>query len=620
MTAAGQPPAFFADLSRRFADFLAPPADLEDRATWLAAALASNETLAGGACVDLRDYAGRPWPEGDGEQNAPKLSDWIDRLRASPLVGEPGDFRPLILGDDTRLYLHRYWKYENDLAQDVRARLERRPTVDRDRLTAAWQGVQERVDISAEQRDAAVTGVLRGFTVISGGAGTGKTTIVACLLKLLASQSDPARPLRVRLAAPTGKAAGRLKEQLREHRGQIDPEGDIEQIVRDDPATLHRLLGGRPGSIRFRHGPGNPLPADVLVIDETSMVDLALMARVTGALAPTARLILIGDKDQLPPVGAGSVFGELCTAPPTVAADLAGEIEAVTGERPALPLARDDDPPIASAVTLLSRSYRFREDSGIGRLAGAVRARDREALQTLTGEPGGDLQWLDPAADDAVVDRAAEGFASYLKCIQERAAPAKALTALQGFRVLCVHREGPYGVAEWNARLEKRLRRVGSIRGGGIWYEGRPVLVTRNDYTQRLWNGDIGVALRDEEGRLLVHFESASGEIRQVRPTRLNHAETAWALTVHKSQGSEFDDVLLILPEAESRLLTRELLYTGVTRARHRLAIAGTRDLVQDGMGRRTPRTSGLAEALGVERPRDVRPAGVASDLPSEQG
>ncbi|MDG2307164.1 MAG: exodeoxyribonuclease V subunit alpha [Candidatus Binatia bacterium] len=608
MTAATFTPSFLDELPRRFADFLAERTGDDPREVWLGAALASQQTLEGGACLDLREYAGRPWPDNaaPAEALAPSLPDWMTALRASGSVGAPGENRPLVLTDAGRLYLHRYWEYEDKVAHDLERRAATRPEgIDLDTLTNTWNGLPVREQLSEGQRVAAVTAILRGLAVISGGAGTGKTTIVACILRLLASQSQPDRPLRVRLAAPTGKAAGRLKEQLREYRGSLDSDGTIDRIMRDEPATLHRLLGGSPNATRLRHNAEQPLPLDALIIDETSMVDLAMMAKVVDALPKAARLVLIGDKDQLPPVGVGSVFGELCAASPAPPPELRSEIERVTGHAPSP--ASDQATALSGSITLLRHSFRFDEASGIGTLASAIRAGDGAALTQLVEHPPADISWIPTEASaptdlgPAVATRVTDGFAPFLDAIRKHAAPADVLTSFNRFRVLCVLRDGPSGVTSWNARIEAHFRRRRRIAAGQTWYEGRPVLVTRNDYAQRLWNGDIGVALRRDDGKLRVYFEGTSGELRDLPPGRLSHAETAYALTVHKSQGSEFEHVLLALPDADSRLVSRELLYTGATRARSKLDILGDPQRFAEGMFKQLPRTSGLAEALGVK-------------------
>ena len=616
-------PYFLEELPRRFADFLSQRGEATP-ALWLGAALVSQRTLDGGVSLDLREYAGRPWPD-DGAhpgETAPALDEWSRALRASAQVGAPGDFRPLILTGGGRLYLHRYWEYEDALARNLAERAATRPAVDRAALRDAWRSLPDRDGLSGGQRTAVVAAALRGLSVISGGAGTGKTTIVACILKLLSSQSKPERPLSVRLAAPTGKAAGRLKEQLREHRQRLDPEGAIDEILPEDPATLHRLLGGTPGSSRFRHDATHPLPVDVLVIDESSMVDLALMAKVIAALPRSSRLVLIGDKDQLPPVGVGSVFGDLCPPDAGPSDALSSEIEEVTGTRPAVPSSGPADVSVAGAVTLLRQSFRFAENSGIGALADAIRNRDGGRLARLFENPPDDLRWLAADTETDALGCVDNGLEPFLDAVKSRQSPAEVLDALGRFRILCVLRDGPGGVATWNARVEAHLRRRRRIETGATWYPGRPILVTRNDYALRLWNGDIGVALRDEDGLLRVHFEGRGGEIKSFPPGRLSHVDTAWALTVHKSQGSEFERVLFVLPESDSRLMTRELLYTGATRARRRLDILGDARRFAEGMHRSLPRHSGLAEALGLasEAPESEAGRPPATSAGSPQG
>ncbi|MBM4267535.1 MAG: exodeoxyribonuclease V subunit alpha, partial [Deltaproteobacteria bacterium] len=550
------------DLDRQFADFVLSLGGSQDPAVWLGAALASHATQAGHTCLDLREVAGRAWAldeedEGLAAGRAPALEPWLEALRRSDAVGEPGAFRPLILTAAGRLYLHRYFEYERRLAESLRSRTAG-PAVALDRkvLARTWKAIENEVPLAPAQRRAAEAALELPLAVISGGAGTGKTTVVACVLRLLAAQPKKGPPLRVRLAAPTGKAANRLKEQIRDYRGRIDPEGAIEAVLREEPATLHRLLGGAPGLSRFRHHAANPLAVDVLIVDETSMVDLALMARVVDALPAHARLVLIGDEDQLPPVEVGSVFGEICAGLP-------------------------------GATIRLDRSWRFREESGIGALAESVRSGQparRPAEPIDSSEPVAaspeDLAWIEPGPrdepSDAMLARVDEGLAAYLEAVRAGGSPEEILKAFQRFRVLCVRRDGAAGVVTLNEAIETRLRRRGRLESGSGWYAGRPVMVTRNDYGLRLWNGEVGVTLRGEDGALEVHFEGNGGETRRFAPGRLTHVETAFALTVHKSQGSEFEDVLLVLPSTPSRLMTRELLYTAVTRARARLAIVGS--------------------------------------------
>jgi exodeoxyribonuclease V alpha subunit len=608
-------PAFFEELPRRFADFLQSRDPGAEESLWLAAALASQQSLSGASCVHLEDWAGKHWPTDTGvpvEQapRAPDLGAWKQALETSTVVGRPQEFRPLILSRDGRLYLHRYWEYEDRIARALEDRLSSEVKVDLDRLVSAWQTLSSRMTMSSEQATAALAATMRRLTILSGGAGTGKTTIVAALLKLLASQIPPGESARIHLAAPTGKAAGRLKEQLLQYREQIDPERELEALLPDDPSTLHRLLGPLPKSKRFRHDASNPLDLHTLIVDEASMVETSLLARLVDALPDQTRLVLIGDHHQLPPVGVGSAFGDLCAGGPALSTEVEGAVARILGSRFTPPPSTESVPTIDSAVSMLSRSYRFQTDSGIGRLASAVRAAQADEVARITeASAGEDLTWVDLGAQASPEEQSAEalplaagGFDSFLDAVDQND-PPQALEALSHFRVLCAHRDGPRGVRTWTGAIEKLLRQHGRIKGPNQWYHGCPVIVTQNDYTQRLWNGDMGVTLV-REGRAQVFFPgSSSGSegppgIRAFAPARLPHVEKAWALTVHKSQGSEFDRVLFVLPEGESRLLERELLYTGLTRARTALVLAGSRDAITKGTKQSRPRSSGLSAML----------------------
>ena len=608
-------PAYFEELPRRFADFLQSRVDGADECVWLAAALASQQSLSGASCVHLKDWAGKPWPAPPNEtqeqaSNAPELEKWIEALQASTVVGSPQQFRPLVLCGDGRLYLHRYWEYEDRIARALQDRVEAEVGIDEDRLSDAWQKLSSRMTMSSEQATAAVAATMRGLTVLSGGAGTGKTTIVAALLKLLASQMPPGETPRIHLAAPTGKAAGRLQEQLSQYREQIDPERELDPLLPEEPSTLHRLLGPLPKSKRFRHDASNPLDLHTLIIDEASMVETALLARLIDALPSRTRLVLIGDHHQLPPVGVGSAFGDLCAGQPAVSTRIRKVAAQILGSEFSPPPSTEDSPTIDSALSLLSRSYRFGETSGIGRLASAVREGNvDEVVRISETSDAEDIDWfsledqMSPQEQaPEVLDHVAEGFGSFLDAV-DRDDPAEALEALSHFRVLCAHREGQRGVKTWSQAIEASLQSKSRLRTGHPWYHGRPVIITQNDYGQRLWNGDMGVTLV-RQGRPSVYFhDSTSGtggqkELRALPPARLPHVDTAWALTVHKSQGSEFDRVLFVMPEIESRLLDRELLYTALTRARRRLLVAGSREVLREGTRRNRPRSSGLSTML----------------------
>ena len=418
------------------------------------------------------------------------------------------------------------------------------------------------------QKFAAEKAVANRFTVITGGPGTGKTRTVTTILQLLFSQPG-AEDLRIALAAPTGKAAARLTESIRS--------------VREDlkATTVHRLLGYLPDSPYFRHAAEHPLPADVVIVDEASMVDLALMAKLVLAVPPAAQLILLGDRDQLASVEAGNVLADICAAAEA----------AVPNE------------PLHGSVVALTRNYRFAESGGIYRVSSAINAGDTDrTIGALRENEDDEVHWqtLPPLTNlaGALRHRVVDGFRGYL----EAGEPQEALARLQTFRILCAVRHGPFGVENLNALTEELLADAGLLTPQRSWYRGQPLTITRNDYNLGLFNGDSGVILPDREsdGELRAFFFSPEGKLRRFLPARLPLHETAFAMTVHKSQGSEFERLLLILPEKDGPLLTRELLYTAITRARRHAEIWAPEGVLRGAIARQVRRNSGLRDALSV--------------------
>ncbi len=573
-----------------------------DETVLLAAALTSHRLGQGDVCVDLAAAAGQALFDSDKNADietltAPPLEPWLAALRTSGLVAGDGADAPLVL-DGTRLYLGRYHRFEADLGSWMVRRAALIPQVDDAELKAELDRLFPAPTDGAVdyQRVAAAIAALHPFCVISGGPGTGKTTTVARVLALLLRLFGP---LRIALAAPTGKAAARLSDSLRDLKAALDLSPELMDRIPEQVVTLHRLLGLRGDRQQAAFHRDNPLHCDLLVVDEASMVDLPLMARLVDALGDEARLILLGDKDQLASVEAGSVLGDICDSGrehgygPTQAARLAG----LCGYRP---LDEEADPaPMADAIALLRRSYRFDDRRGIGRLARQVNGGDREGvLETLRGGSE-ELDWqadLRAAAMNRLVREAADAYADYL-AIDD---PQRALQAFGRLRILCAIRSGPQGVQALNRALEDELSRRGLIHQGGVFYAGRPIMVTRNDYGLRLFNGDVGLLLPDEraDGALRAFFQMPDGELRSFAPSRLPEHETVYAMTVHKSQGSEFDRVVLVLPVEPTPVLTRELLYTGITRARHRVRLAATADALKTAIERRSQRASGLRDRI----------------------
>jgi exodeoxyribonuclease V alpha subunit len=589
----------------------------------LAVALAVRAIRNGSVCVDLAevdhtvlgegeesvDVAALPWPE---------PSAWLAAVEKSPLTAigaEAGAGRPLRLVPVTNgrslLYLDRYWAEEELVRRELRDRAaSEQPAVDLDHLRTTLTRLFPEVSGPDLQRLAVAVSALRRVTVLAGGPGTGKTTTVARLLALLHDLHEGPAPLRVALVAPTGKAAARLGESVAHHTATLPPE-DRARVGAPTASTIHRLLGRRPGSSsRFRHDRANRLPHEVVVVDETSMVSLTLMARLLDAVRSDARLVLVGDPDQLASVEAGAVLGDLARAGGAPEPALNAQLGSIGALGP-------DDPPVVHGVVTLTHTWRF--EGGIAAFAAAVqRGAADEAIALLrAGHPDllfvdTDLEVREPAGLEGL--RAdVVGASGALIAAAREGRRAEALQGLDQHRLLCAHRRGPYGVARWSQEVERWL---GQAHPGfadpapgeraSPWWPGRPLLVTGNDYDLGLYNGDTGVVVR-EHGVLRAVFGDQS-----FAPARLGGVQTVHAMTVHRSQGSQFQHVTVVLPPPDSPLLTRELLYTAVTRAQRVVRLVGGEESVRAAIGRPVSRASGLRERMGAElgAPRTADTAG----------
>ena len=697
------------DLDRALVRFLATEAADAPALLLLAAALASHQLGRGHVCLDLNatlnapDFALSLPPEGDDLSDPPPLpsdvlatltlSEWQAALHHPLLTSEGPGNTPLVVvtthsDSDTRLYLRRYWQYEQTLHQQIATRLAAtRDDSPFDLLPQALNVLFKPSDGLDWQKTACALAARSRFGIITGGPGTGKTTTVVRLLALLQTlqlSHSSSQPLRIRLAAPTGKAAARLNESIAGQVSQLPFKGlttllegalwegalaredeapeQLQAAIPTEVTTLHRLLGARPDTRHFRHSAANPLALDVLVIDEASMVDIEMMAAVLSALPANAQCVLLGDKDQLASVEAGSVLGDLCRRAEAAhyTPATAQWLEHATGQ-PLPPEYLDvEGQPLDQAITMLRVSHRFNEHSGIGQLAQAINQpshaqTDREKQQAVDavlrhGYP--DLHHLtlaeDTALDKLVIHGSADkflnggegrtnhkhepiapptGYRHYLKVLNAQrprgesfednpaaynAWASEVLSAYSHFQLLCALRKGPWGVEGLNLHIAKTLRSEKLLFGSDYtlekgWYEGRPVLVTQNDYGLKLMNGDIGITLavpdpRNPQQKLLrVAFPSSSATsdadnpIRWVLPSRLHAVETVFAMTVHKSQGSEFLHTALLLPPTINPILTRELVYTGITRARDWLTLVeAKRGVLNEAVTREVMRVSGL--------------------------
>jgi exodeoxyribonuclease V alpha subunit len=565
-------------------------------AVLLAVALAVRAVRLGSVCLRLSEVQESTGVEdADDETMArllalrwPELRAWTTALEGSPLVAVGVDGpaeRPLRLVDGL-LYLDRYWRQERLIAQAVDdSRRRPPPALDPERLAAALHRLFPGDDAD-RQRLAAAVAAGRWLTVLAGGPGTGKTTTLAKLLAVLRDQ--PGQPVRIALAAPTGKAQARMAEAVS---GVVTGFGDDDRERLGDVSatTLHRLLGWRPGGgSRFRHDRDNRLPYDVVVVDEASMVSLTLMARLIEALRDDARLILVGDPYQLASVEAGAVLGDLVRRRPPSDASATDALAVVDRDLADL---SDDELELARTCGVVTLTRVHRHGGAIKALADAIKAGDSEAVLGILRR-GDAVKFVeDHELSDIRSDVVSAGLDLLHASLDGR--PMDALDALQRHRLLCAHREGPFGVSHWSRQIEDWLRQARADYGrGGLWYLGRPLLVTGNDAELRLFNGDTGVVV-DLDGPTAV-FPAGEG-YRPVPTHRLSEVSTVHAMSVHKSQGSQFGTVTLVLPEPTSPLLTRELLYTAVTRAQHAVRVIGTEESVRAAVARRIQRASGLA-------------------------
>jgi exodeoxyribonuclease V alpha subunit len=540
-------------LDQRFAEMLVRSAGTNELVA-MAAALACQAPTRGDVGVDLRTVP-------NGEELRAAL------IEARSIVRTPDEARvtPLVL-DGFDLYLERTWTYQERLIAMVHARLSEGsagagsvsppPPPAGEVPRSGGGGGSDVIDqlFSGDpredgQRAAVLAAATQHLTLIAGGPGTGKTAVVVKLLALM-------RDARILLAAPTGKAAARMTESIR------DRAVDLPMHLRPtapEATTLHRMLGTQWGKTDFRHDRDNPLPADLVIIDEASMIDLPMMCRLLDAVPPSARLVLLGDPNQLASVELGCVFSDLVKA-------------------------------LGPRVSRLTHTWRYSPDSGIQALADALLAGDANRSLDVLARGGGDVGFgtLESAN---VVDQ--------FVAVARADSPAEALRRLRSIRVLCAHRRGPQGVESINAQIESAVRARLGIRADLAWYPGRPVMITANDNEGKLYNGDLGVAFEGPDG-LRVWLETASAGVRGVPPSVLPPNETAYASTVHKSQGSEFGHVVVVLPTEASAVVTRELLYTAATRAREQVTLVTEAEVWKTGVSGRVQRMSRVGVRLAL--------------------
>ncbi|MEU4605513.1 exodeoxyribonuclease V subunit alpha [Kribbella sp. NPDC023972] len=538
-----------------------------DESVALACALVVRAVRAGSVCLDLteareeagEDAADLAWPDPD---------EWLAAVAASPLLAAP---QPLRL-EGSRLYFDRYWREEEQVEQDLRRRSgQAAPAIaDEDTLQAGLQRLFPGTSYD-EQRMAAETAARQWTTVLTGGPGTGKTTTVAALVALLAEQAEKAgqRRPRIALTAPTGKAAARLEEAVRQEMSHRLSAQDTERLGDFRAQTLHMLLGRRPdSSTRFRHHRDNRLPHDIVIVDETSMVSLTMMARLLEAVRPDARLVLVGDPDQLASIEAGAVLADL--------------VDGLVGGG------------LGKAAELRT-SHRFGSD--IGDLALAVREDRADDVLDLLRSDSNRVRFIEEVDPREILRSALLPDALAIRAAAEAGDADAALRALERHRLLCAHRDGPFGVTHWNRTVERWITEETEDPLWDTWYVGRPVLVTANDYGLGIYNGDVGVTVRRPDGSLRVCIDSSRGRL-EFAPGRLGNVETLHAMTIHKAQGSQAAEVTVLLPTEDSRLLTRELFYTAITRAQDRVRVVGSEESVRFALHRLALRATGLRQRL----------------------
>jgi len=606
-----------------FANFIADLSKDNELEIFLGAALVSSATGNGDICLDLGSVSEKQVME---EQNVeipvilPKLDLWLEKLKKSPVVGKPGEFCPLILDENNRLYLYRYWEYEKILSESIKKRVtEDVKNIDisllKDslrRLFPKKSGPEKSGNNIDWQKVASVTAAIKKFCVISGGPGTGKTYTVAKILSILLEQAK-GKKLRIFLCAPTGKAAAKLSESIKKAKEELNCSDTIKQAIPVQAYTIHRMLQTIPGSPYFRYHSENLLPADIVMVDEASMVDLALMSKLISSIPVTARLILIGDRNQLASVEAGSVLGDICerSSMEMFSIGYCKIIEEITGEK----LTHGIDTSINNfekgqelydCIVVLKKSLRFTGQSKIGELSQAVNKGDWKPISAMLNNNDGrgiKLEELRVSGEkqNIIAEKIIDGYSAYLK----ENDPVKALKRFNRFKLLCALKLGPFGAQTLNRLAEEVLKKKKLIKMDMMneypWYRGRPVLITKNDYSLGLFNGDMGITMHDpKEGgsHLYVFFPEASGGVKRYSPYRIKEHETAYAMTVHKSQGSEFDHVCLFFPDKDYPVLTRELVYTGITRARKNVLIWGNERVLKAAVSRSIKRTSGLRDAL----------------------
>ncbi|MCC5796648.1 MAG: exodeoxyribonuclease V subunit alpha [Methylophaga sp.] len=569
--------AGYSELACQFAAYIARQQQTEDPLVTLSAGLLSEAISDGHVCLNLHET---PATQPMIAAVIPETSQWLMQLQRSEVVGSESEFKPLVLTENGLLYLYRYWQDEQQVAKSVlqRAKAVELP-LDKPALQSFFANWNSQVPGIDWQKVAVLSALHQQLVVISGGPGTGKTTVVMNILRALnVLEQTTAHPLRVALAAPTGKAAARLQQAVNQ---------GSEQIY--EAKTLHRLLGITARHDQGRYSADRPLPVDVLIVDEASMIDISLMALLLKSLPVHARLILLGDAGQLASVESGAVLASLCAQ----ATGFSDGFRQLAAELAALELADSSDKlPLQDCVIKLEHSYRFAAGGTVGQLVTAANQGNAVRLMDLLTE----FDSWQLFSNEQLQRQLTEGYQHYISAVESEKSVPECLSTFEQFRVLCAMRQGPQSVLAVNIMMERLLARRG-WRTSQPYYAGRPIMVTQNDYRQQLFNGDVGIILVDASGELKAWFQFA-GELRQIPLSRLPAHETVFAMTIHKSQGSEFDAILLLMPEEDNALLGRELVYTALSRARQSVSVMASANVLQWSLQRKLERQSGLERLI----------------------
>lgn len=596
--------AGFSSFDLHFADFLYKLDTTKKPLVYISAALTSSALRDGHTCFDLSLLAEKQFLYHELPFSIdffPAISLWCEALLCSNIVGKPGDYKPLIV-DNNRLYLHRYWNYEQKLVKSLLSRIDTKLPSDfinyKDQIASFFNASffnasEDHLDF---QHIAALVSLVNRCTIITGGPGTGKTTTVAKILALLITVHGTR--LRIALAAPTGKAAARLSSSITQALPAITCLDEIKSCIPTQATTLHRLLGTISHSPEFIHNELNHLPYDIVVIDEASMIDLALMSKLVTSLSPECKLILLGDKDQLSSVEAGSVLGDICDTgtPHSFTSNFSKSLQSIV---PKFNISEKVEPEFANCIVTLHKSYRFDNSSGIGLLSRAINdGNSGLAMDILVNSEQKECIFRPLSTQTDFKSMLQKLTKEYFGPLQKPNNPHALFSYLDSFRILCAVRQGPFGVEAINEQITSILlqKKYDSTQV----YHGLPIIITSNNYSLNIFNGDTAIIVQDtsDPTNLKIAFRNQDNSIRYLLLRQIISWETAYSLTVHKSQGSEFDSVLLILPPIQSPVLTRELLYTAVTRAKKKVEIWGTPQILKSCIDSQIIRTSGLREKL----------------------